>query len=350
MTTMTHSEEKEIHRAQKWLSDFWQKPLHPGYCRVTRIEEALALLAQHGQSARIHAGGIDGISLMKHRIIEPEILMNIKPIEVLSGITMQGSQMVIGPLTRIAEIESSELIQRMLPMLSEAAGKIASPQIRNMATVGGNLCQETRCWYYRRSPDTGVTFNCRRKNSEGKCFALTGENQYHAVADIQHCASVCPSDLATVLTAMAAVIEVASPTGVRYVPMPDFYTEFGNCLAPTELMTAIRIPLTDAAARQQFLKFRIRKAIDFAVVSTAVVIKQDPQRQIIDAVRIVMGGVASKPLRAVAAEQCLVGEEMTANRAAEAARVAVSVLRPLKENAYKVPIMRALVKRAILEQ
>ena len=341
------NDEKEVEEALLWLSKFWDRPIHTDYHNAATIDEAISLLDGYGDKARIFAGGTDLISLMKNRVLSPGVLVNIKPIKKIKNIVVNPGTIAIGSLTLINAIERSALIRSRYPILFETARSIASPHIRNMATIGGNLCQDTRCWYYRRSPVTGISFDCRRKTEKGTCYAINGENQYHGIIGETECVSVCPSDMATVLLALDARIKTMNSSGGRLIPIDEFYTPFGNRLNNGEIITYVDIPKIAPGAKQRFLKFRLRETIDFAIASVAAVIKLDGN--LVSDARIVLGGVSSGPYRAVKAEQVLIGEPITAGLAEEAAKASVVEARPLSKNEYKVKIVEALVKRVILE-
>ena len=339
-------EENEIKKTLSWLSKHLDRPIHPEYHSASTVDEAISLLNSYEGKAKLFSGGIDVISLMKNRVLLPDVLVNIKPIKRLKTIVVNSRGIAIGTLALINDLERSGLIKDKYPILFETAHSIASPHIRNMATIGGNLCQDSRCWYYRRSPDTGISFDCKRKRGEGKCYARGGENQYHAIMGESGCVSVCPSDMATTLLAMDARIKTVSSSGRRLIPIDELYTPFGNILKHDELITRLEIPEIPFGSKQKFIKFRLRKTIDFAIVSVAAVIKIEGK--VVSDARIVLGGVASKPYRAVKAEECLLGETITERSAAEAAERAVVEARPLSKNGYKVQIVKALVRRAVM--
>ena len=345
--SVQYNEAKEIERAFQWLKEYYNRAIYPEYHSVATMDEAISLLVRYGDEAKIFAGGTDVIALMKSRVHSPGVLVNIKPIRKIQHITLNSAGISIGTLTHINDLERSPLIRQQYPILSEAARSIASPHIRNMATIGGNLCQETRCWYYRRPPDTGTTFNCRRKSEDGACYALNGENQYHAIMGPAPCVSVCPSDLATVLLAMNAQLKTEDHQGGRLICIDELYETLGTTLKPDEIISTIQIAKVESGVKQRFLKFRTRKAIDFAIASVAAIIKLDGK--IVNDARIVLGGVSSKPYRAVKAEQFLMSEPITEVLAVEAAKRSVAEARPLSKNSYKVKILETLVKRAILE-
>lgn len=338
---------KEVERAFQWLGAYWGKSIEPEWHDATTIDEALSLLEHHGHDARIFAGGTDLVGLLKNRILGPKVLVNIKPIRALRHIALSPSHLEIGALTKINDLERSLVISDQYPLLFQAAQSIGSPHIRNMASIAGNLCQETRCWYYRRSPDTGISFDCRRKGESDLCYALNGENEYHAVTGEAKCVSVCPSDLASVLLAMDARIRTVHGKGGRLIPVDQFYTCFGNKLNESEMISSIQIPIIEPGVKQRFIKFRIRQTIDFAIISVAAMITLDHQGAVSNA-RIVLGGVSSTPIRAVEAEEVLMGERMTEHLALKAGEISVTNLRPLSKNAYKIRIAQVLVKRALL--
>ncbi len=319
---------------------------YPEFFSVRSVDQAIRLLLEYGQEAKLFAGGLDVVSLMKSRLIHPQALINIKPIEKLRYMAGTAEGLRIGALTRLKEIERAELIRKNAPLLAKAAGLVASPHVRNMATIGGNLCQQTRCWYYRRSPETGLTFQCHRKGNQGVCYAREGENQYHAVMGGGGCVSAFPSDLAVALSAMQAQVKIASAEGGRLAPVDRLYTELGPDLEPGEIITAVYLPEGQAGYRQSFLKFRVRKTIDFAIVSVAASYKLTGQT--IEEARIFLGGVSPLPYRAVKSEQALIGGRVTPAAAERAGWEAAAESRPLTQNAYKVQLIKALIKRAIL--
>jgi xanthine dehydrogenase YagS FAD-binding subunit len=341
------SDSKEIKRAEKWLSEYWNQPEGPEYFYARSLDEAVGLLREYGREARIIAGGTDLLGLIKNQVAAPRVFIDIKKIPDLRYIRSDEKGVTLGALTRINDLQRSDLIKTRYPALYETACSISSPQIRNMATVGGNLCQDVRCWYYRRSPDTGITYDCRRKGKASGCHAAQGENQYHAIMGMNTCLAVCGSDLATMLTALDARIETVSSKGGRSLPVDELYSPLKNNLEPDEVISTIRIPAEAVGTRQRWLKFRIRKAIDFAIVSAACVLWLDGD--VVREARVVVGGVSYKPYRALKAEAILKGERITESLAAEAGKAAMSEAVPLSKNDYKVTIGETLVGRGIIE-
>ncbi len=313
------------------------------------VDEAIQLLTKYNGRAKLNAGGTDLIGVLKDRILPgyPEAIINIKTIPGLGTLEKGEDSVSIGALTPLVNLIESPFIEKNYPLLQEAAKTVASPQVRNMATVGGNICQDTRCWYYRYPDQIGGIIECFRKGKKG-CPAVAGDNRYHAIMGAAKCYAVCPSDIAVALIALGATLTIAGAEGSRTIPLEDFYTPLGNVLAPEEMIKAIRIRKPFPSTKQTFLKFTIRKPIDFAVVSVAsnITIEQ----RICTRARIVLGAVAPTPVRAFAAEDFLKGKELCEEIAVEAAALALAGAKPLSKNAYKIEIAKTLVKEAILSK
>ena len=229
--------------------------------------------------------------------------------------------------------------------MAETALSVATPQIRYMGTIGGNLAQETRCWYYRYPHAIGGRIICRRKG-KGPCLAVTGDNRYHAIFGGKRCFAVCPSDTAVALAALDGQIHIVGPEGERQINVTDFYHPLGNSLAPDEIITEIRIPRPPADNRQVFIKYRVRESIDFAIVSVGLVMVL--KEGSCSFVRIVLGAVAPGPYRALKAEAYLGGKPLNGETIEAAAELAVAGAVPLSRNAYKIEIAKTLIKRALL--
>jgi len=341
------TDRKEIEEALSWLNRYWNRSAEPAFYDAKTVEEAVSLLEGYHGEAKIIAGGIDLLGLMKNEVLSPAVLVNIKNIPLLNGIEENSEGLKIGALARIHDIEQSPVVRETYPLLHEVAHSIGSPQIRNMATLGGNLCQEVRCWYYRRSPATGISFICRRKKEGKPCYAVNGENENHAIFGEGECVAISSSDMATGLFSLDARINTMSSKGERMIPIRDFYTPLGHVLEPDEIITGVSVPKVMPRTKQRFLKFRPRKAIDFSTVSVSSVITS-VNGSIRDA-RIVVGGVSPLPYEAAAAEQILIGESMKETIVEKAAEAAVRDAMPLSKNGYKVPLVKALIKRSILE-
>jgi xanthine dehydrogenase YagS FAD-binding subunit len=311
------------------------------------VDEALSLLRDYGGRACVIAGGTDLLGVLKDQILEkyPEALINIKTIPGLDTIEEEAEGLRIGALAKLAEIVRSPVVKAKFPALSQAVASVASPEIRSMGTIGGNLCQDVRCWYYRYPQHMGGRLLCHRKGT-GPCHAIKGDNRYHAIMGGKACFAVCPSDTAIALSALQAELGIVGPEGARTIPVQDFFTPLGNRLDQNELVTEIRIPDPPLECRQAFLKFTLRKPIDFAIasVASAITVKDG----VCADARIVLGAVAPTPLRSESAEQAIKGKPIDAKTAEEAARASVLGARALSGNAYKIEITKVLVKRALL--
>ncbi len=309
------------------------------HVNATTIDEAASAL---GSTAAVIAGGTDLYGVLKGMILPtpPEKLVNIKTIPDLDYIKVEGGVLKIGTLTRLADIAASSDVSTNYPALAEAAHKVGSPQIRNMGTIGGNLCQHVRCWYYRTEHDE---FLCFRKGGQ-LCYMVGGNNRRHsAILGGQVCFATCPSDTAIALTALDATIV----TSKRSIPIGDFFNVIpGNVLDADEIVTEVQVPQPAAGTKQAFVKWAERKAIDFAEASVAYVLTV-AGGNVTDA-RIVLGGVAPVPWRATSAEDGLKGKAINEANAEAAGTAAVSGNVPLSDNKYKVQIAKTIVKRALL--
>lgn len=311
------------------------------------IDEAVTLLKDGKGKAKLIAGGTDLLGILKDRMLPeyPETIVNIKTIPGLDYIKEDKKGLKIGTLAKLADIANTPTIKERYTVLSEAAGSVATPQIRNMGTIGGNLIQDVRCWYYRYPHQIGGSIMCIRKGS-GPCIAVSGDNRYHAIMGGKKCFAVCPSDTAVALTALDAVIEIVGSAGVRTIPVRELFKPLRNDLKTDEMVTEIRIPKSPLKAKQKFLKFALRKPVDFALVSVASVITIEAG--ICRDASIALGAVAPAPIRATMAEQAIKGKVIDDSIAETAAAATLAGSKPLSMNAYKVEIAKILLKRAIL--
>ena len=311
-------------------------------------EDALAMLSHFGNRATLLAGGTDLLGILKTEVRDdyPEAVINLKTVAGMDKIQFDSGILHIGAMARLADITTSSKLKEVFPIIADAAASVGSPELRNMATIGGNLCQDTRCWYYRYPDQMGGSIPCYRKN-KGACHAIAGDNRYHAIFNGKKCYAVCPSDMATALAAMDARLIIKGPQGRRTVNIEDFYDIFGPKLETNDIVTRIDIFLSGTENRQKFLKFRLREAIDFAVVSVAVYLSMSCG--ICRTASIVLGGVAPTPLRVDAAEEIVKGKPINESIAAKAAEAAVAGAKPLSKNGYKVDLTRTLVRRALLD-
>ncbi len=299
------------------------------------LDEAIAQLKNYEGKANLIAGGTDLLGILKGDILPeyPEAVINIKTIPGLDAIEEDEEGLKIGALAKLSKIAGSAEVRKNYGLLAEAAESVGSPELRNMGTLGGNLCQDNRCWYYRYPHQMGGRILCYRKG-KGPCLAVKGDNRYHAILGGKKCFAVCSSDTAIALTALDARIRITAPGGERIIPISEFYD------------TESFVPRPPEDAAQTFHKFRMREAIDFAVVSVASLISKSDG--VCRDARIVLGAVAPIPYRAKAAEDAVKGRPLNEETAAAAAEAAVRDARPLSRNAYKIEIAKTLVKRAVL--
>jgi len=316
------------------------------HATVSSVTDAISILSKYGNNAKLIAGGTDLLGLLKSKATTnyPDVVVNIKPITGLDQIKPESGRLSLGALTRLADIAESEVIRNGYPILAEAAASVAMPQIRNVGTLGGNLAQETRCWYFRYPHAIGGRIMCKRKG-EGPCLAVKGDNRYHAIFGGKKCFAVCPSDMAVALAALDARIKISGPKGERMVAMTDFYHPLGNALAPDEIIVEVQIPRPADNNRQVFIKHSVRNTIDFATVSLGVVVSMEGET-VADA-RVVLGAVAPGPYRATGSEAALKGQAINCETVETVAAEAIVGAVPLSRNAYKLDIIKTLVKRAL---
>jgi xanthine dehydrogenase YagS FAD-binding subunit len=299
------------------------------------------------EAPRPIAGGQDLLTTMKDYTSRPARLVNLKQIRGLDRITLNARGLTIGALVTLTELEEHPGVRQSFPGLSEAAHSIATPQIRNLGTVGGNICQRPRCWYVRLEEVV-----CLKKGGS-ECYAASGENKYNAILGGGPSYIVHPSDLAPMLLALGARVTVSGAAGKREIALDKFFTlpsegniRRENVLQNDDIITEIFVPASPLAKQSTYLKFKERESLDFALASVAAAVQLGPDRSVRDA-RIVLGGVAPIPWRVPAAEKFLVGKQLNANVLAEAGKIALADAKPLAKNAYKVPLAQTLVRRAL---
>ena len=310
------------------------------------IPDAQRLLARYGADALVLAGGLDSLDWLKDRIKRPQAVVDLSGIAELKGIRASGDGLEIGSMVTLTELVRHPVVREKYSMLLEAAESAASPQIRNQGTVGGNVSQDTRCWYYRAG------WACYRAGGN-ICYADTPQsiNREHAILEADRCVAVNPSDTAPALIALDAQMVVRTSNGERVVPAEDYFIGPGTditrmtVLRPGDLLTAIRLPGTWAGAQFYFEKVRDRNVWDFALASVASAMVTTGTT--IDRMRLVVNGVAARPLRLQAVEDLVRGKPRNESTAVLAGNLAIEGAQPLQFNAYKVPLMRNLVKRAI---
>jgi xanthine dehydrogenase YagS FAD-binding subunit len=302
------------------------------------------MLRRYGKSAAIIAGGTDLLGKMKDEILHtyPEALINIKSIPGLDGVAAQGDGLFIGALTRLADIAENHTIIERYPALAEAARRTASTHLREMGTLGGNISQDIRCWYYRNPNNR---FPCLRKGG-GRCYAIEGDNRYHSIfggSVEKGCYAVHPSDIAPALVALDATIR----TTKRSLRIEDFFQVLPartTVLDFDEIVTEIILPPHNG--KSAFMKFALRKAIDFPIVNCAAAIATSGDR--VTSARICLNAVYVKPYRALKAEEAIMGKTITESDAEAAGAACVVDARPMTHNAYMVPVAKTMIKRAIL--
>ena len=315
------------------------------YFRPSTTDQAVALLEPRWGNTELLAGGTDLLDLQKEYVAQPSRVVSLTGINALSGIQVQGGNVRIGAGTKLADIAAHAELKKMFPSLTEAAGQVGGPQIRNMGTLGGNLCQRNRCWYFRDEHTV-----CLLKGGD-KCFALDGENRYHAIFTQNHpCVIVNPSTLAPALIALGATAEVQGPNGRTTVELAKFYkaprtgTEREHNLEANQMVLAVTIPSRSAANASY--EVRHKQAYDWPLVQAAVAYTREGNNA--GNVRIVLGHVAPTPYVAEAASKALNGRAVTEETATAAGRAAAEGAKPLSQNAYKVRLVEVAVKRALL--
>jgi len=310
------------------------------------VEQALAWLAKANGKAVLMAGGTDLCTEIKETVVEPDLVIDLKSIPGLASIQKDEAGIRIGALTPVAVLAADAMIKRDYSGLSEAAGSLATPQLRNVGTVGGNLCQRPRCWYYR-----DAQMVCRKKGGS-QCFAAKGRNKYHAIFGGGICHIVYPSDLAPMLIALDAQVAVSSPRGERSLPLGEFYAlpsknvRRENVLATDELVREVKLPLAKKGTRSAYVKLKERETWDFALVSAAV--RGTVSGGGLGEAAIVLGGVAPIPWRLGKTEAALKGKKLSETVIKEALRADLQEARPLEENGYKLQLVEAAVTRALM--
>jgi xanthine dehydrogenase YagS FAD-binding subunit len=310
------------------------------------IDQVTSLLSENKEKYYLMAGGTDLLGEIKDEIIGPEVVVDLKSIPNLSYVKKERDGVRIGALTTLAELAEDPVIKQDYPVLNEATLSIASPQLRNVGTVGGNLCQRPRCWYYR---DPQVT--CRKKGGT-TCFAARGKNKYHAIFGGGICHIVYPSDLAPALISLDAEISISTPKGDKNVSLSDFYTlpnvnvRKENILNPGEVVREIKIPLAKKEEKSIYKKLKERGTWDFALVSAA--IKGTVSGNMFKDIKIVLGGVAPIPWRLDKAEKSIRGKKVTEDLLRQAAGEALKEAKPMAENGYKIELAEAVIYRSAL--
>jgi xanthine dehydrogenase YagS FAD-binding subunit len=310
------------------------------YSRPGTLKEALRHLAENG--AQVHAGGTDLLGCLRERIFDVSKIVSLNGLSGLQGIKeTAGGGLQIGALTTISAVSGHPAVVERFTALAEGASEVASPQLRNQGTIGGNLCQKPRCWYYRGE------FDCLRKGG-GTCYAAEGENQFHCIfGSGGRCYIVHPSDTAPALVALGAELEIAGAEGHRMVAVEDFHVLPADdaaretWLEPGEIVTGVRIPAPRPGLRSSYRKVRARRSWDFALAGAALALQFDGDR-VADG-RVVLSGAAPVPWRSRAVEDAIRGRRLDAKTIAAAAEAVVDTARPLAKNAYKIPLFKGVI-------
>lgn len=317
------------------------------YVSPTTKAQAVSLLGASWGNTDILAGGTDLLALMKDDVVSPKRLVNIKNIKDLRGISSSAQGLRVGALTTLGDLADEAGIKKNYPALAEAAIEAASPQIRNMATLAGNLCQRPRCWYFRNG------FGLLPKDETGKELVTDGDNRYHAILGNEGPAKfVSPSTIAPVLIAYGAKVRLEGPKGKRELPLEKFFVipknenEREHDLGPNEIVTEIVVP-TVAGTRVSHYEIRQKDVFDWPLTVAAAALKM--QGSNVQSARLVVGYVAPVPWISPEAEQALSGQPVNEETAQKAAEAAVKDAKPLSHNEYKVQLARVAVKRAILK-
>jgi len=314
------------------------------YKRVTSVNEAIAAASRPG--ARILAGGTDLLGCLRDEVFTANTLVSLNGIKALKGISARpGGGLRIGALTTLSEVAANRQVSDSYRVLAQAAAAAASPQLRNQGTIGGNICQRPRCWYFRGD------FHCLRKGGE-PCFAVLGENEFHCILGGAPCFIVHPSDTAPALVALDAKLSITGPKGPRTIPVASFFVLPAvnvlkeNVLAADEVVTEILLDPPQSGARGAYRKVRDRGAFDFALAGAAIVVALAGGK--VTAARVVLSGVAPAPWRSAEAEKALVGRSLDAATVAQAAAAAVKDAAPLPRNEYKIALVRGVLEETLL--
>ena len=317
------------------------------YVNATSLEQVTSLLSESGWGeVMLIAGGTDLLAELKEYIETPKTLINLKTLPGMDSIEADASGLKIGALATVDDIAMHPTIQHHYTVLSQAAGSVATPQIRNVGTLGGNLCQRPRCWYYRDE-----STHCLKKGGD-ICYAVDGLSKYHAILGGDPVYIVHPSDLAPALIALGASVKIVGPAGERTMSLEEFFTLPAanayreNVLEPNEIVVEVSVPAPKPNTKSFYLKAREKGAPDFALASVAGVFEMDGKT--CKTASIVLGGVAPAPWRSKEAEAALTGKMIDESVGQQAGADAVMNAQPLNDNAYKVTLTQNLVSRAAM--
>ena len=313
------------------------------YSRPMSVEETVVQLTN---GSVIHAGGTDLLGCLRDGVFTAEKLVSIQALNELRGVRVLDNGLRIGALTTLSEVAEHPLIRERYAALAQSAGAAASPQLRNQGTIGGNLCQRPRCWYFRGD------FHCLRKGGN-TCYAVNGENEFHCILGGSGCYIVHPSDTAPALIALEAQAHIVGPKSKRTISLHSFFVlpsqdvTRENVLRPGEIVTEIILPSLPRDVRSSYRKVRARGAWDFALSGAALALRLSNDR-VVEWARVVLAGVAPIPWRALETERALIGRRLEVTVIAEAAAACVKGAEPLSQNAYKIDLVQSVVEESLL--
>jgi xanthine dehydrogenase YagS FAD-binding subunit len=314
------------------------------YVRPGSVEEVVKHLSSEG--ARVHAGGTDLLGCLRDNVFDALKVVSISALNELRGIHQTADGGIrIGAIATVADVENNDLIKQRYPALAMSASEVASPQLRNQGTIGGNICQKPRCWYYRGE------FHCLRKGGN-ICYAFGGENQFHCIfGSDRKCCIVHPSDMAPALVAFDAKARIAGPKGDRLVPLEKFFVlpsedvEKETVLEAVEIVTEIILPPISQKMRSSYRKVRARRSWDFALAGVALAFVMD--KDTVERGRVVLSGAAPIPWRSVAVEKVIMGKKLDSRTIALASKAVVENAEPLSKNGYKLPLFSAIIEEEL---
>ena len=314
------------------------------YIQVGSLKEAFQQLGS--DDARLHAGGTDLLGCLRDEVFGAKRIVSISKLQQLRGIEQTTDGGVrIGALTTITEVATNPLVHELYPGLSQAASEVASPQLRNQGTIGGNICQKPRCWYYRGE------FKCLRKGGD-LCYAVAGENQFHCILGGDTCFIVHPSDTAPALVALTASVRIAGPKGVKTIAAENFHVppsvdpQRETILEADEVVVEILLPAPAKGLRSSYRKVRARRSWDFALAGVALAVQFNGRE--VSQARVVLSGAAPVPWRSKEVEQVIIGKRLDNETASKAADAAVRDAQPMTKNGYKIPLFRGAIQEGLL--
>ncbi len=312
------------------------------YVKAASLKDAMKQLSS--ENVRIHAGGTDLLGCLRDGVFNADKVVSINKIDGLRGIRETEKGLHIGALTTVTDLAEDPLIRKKYKVLSEAAASVASPQLRNQGTIGGNICQKPRCWYYRGE------FHCLRKGGD-LCYAAAGENQYHCVLGGGPCYIVHPSDIATALVVLRASVQIAGPKDTRSVDVENFHmppsrdVRKETILAHNEIVTEVVIPLHSGVLRSSYRKVRARRSWDFAIAGVALALQLTGG--VVKHARVALSAAAPVPWRSKEVEEVLMNKKIDADVIAKAISVIMKDARPLEKNAYKIPLFQGILEEEL---